>query len=241
MAGVRSLQGHSDGASALWRAMNANPSRVVLRLGAERSTGIDAAWQLPRAEGQVLLIASGTVLANRNIGAADARHFVANLVRHHVAPDGAVIFDDMHQGLSDLYDPAALFRDPRLGYTVALVLAAWLLYLLGSSNRFGPPLAEHSAPRQKDFLAAAGGFMARRLEPRAAALLLLDEWFDDVRRARGLPARGDPPWQALEATPALSRRTFDELRRAHEILRNGRTVDLVRLHNTLKQAREAIG
>ena len=95
-------------------------------------------------------------------------------------------------------------------------------------------------PRQADFLAAAGGFMARRLDRRDAALLLLEDWFEEVRRRRG--AEGAvPPWQEIEATPTLARPLYEELRESYERLQSRRTVDLVRLHNVLKAAREAIG
>jgi hypothetical protein len=241
MAGVTSLRGFSDAPSALWSVESAAPFRLTLRVGVERSTGIDALWQLPRDAGQVILVASGTVLANHNIGASDAREFVANLLERHLAADGTVIFDDMHQGVSRLYDAAALFRDPRLRYSAAFVLAAWLIYLLGSSNRFAPPLLAQTSPRQGDFLRAAGGFMARRLDRRAAGLLLFEEWFGEVRRARSLPQQAQPPWPELQATPTLPRSTYEELHASYERLTNGRTVNLPRLHNTLKPAREAIG
>jgi uncharacterized protein DUF4350 len=240
LGGVESLRGYSDDASEVWLARNGDPDQIVLRLAAETSSGLDALWQSPRLEGQIIVASSGSLLANRNIGAGDARHLVRNLVRYHVGAGGAVIFDDMHHGLSSLYDAAALLRDERLTSTIWFVLAAWLVYILGSSNRLTPPRSAPAAPRQADFLAAAGGFMARRLEKSAAGRLLLDEWFDEVRRARGLP-RNAPLWDELEATPALARSVYEELRGYHRKLAASQAVDLVRLHNVLRAAREAIG
>jgi hypothetical protein len=241
LAGVNSLHGYSDDASAVWVMRGANPDWLVLRLAYETSSGLDALWQSPRGNGQIIVSASASLLANRNIGTGDARALVRNLVRHHVAGDGgAVIFDDMHHGLSVLYDAAALFRDERLTATIWFVLAAWLVYILGSSNRLAPPRAPRAVPRQADFLAAAGGFMARRLDKSAAGLLLVNEWLDEVRRARGLP-RGAPPWSALEATPALARAVYEQIRDYHRKLTAGRAVDMVGLHNALRAAREAIG
>jgi hypothetical protein len=238
--GVESLHGYSDDASEVWLLRNANPYRLVLRLARERSTGLDALWQVPDGRGQIIVAASGSLLANRNIGTGDARELVRNIVRYHVATGGAVIFDDMHHGLSSLYDAAALFRDARLTHTIWFVLAGWLVYILGSSNRLAPPRAARTAPRQADFVAAAGGFMARRLDKCAAGLLLVDEWLADVRRARGLP-RDAPLWSEIEQTPALSTSVYEELRGYHRKLVAGRAVDLVRLHNVLRTAREAIG
>lgn len=240
LAGVESLHGYSDDESEVWLARNDDPNRLVLRLAYETSSGLDALWQVRRGSGQIIVAASGSLLANRNIGVGDARELVRNVVRYHVARDGAVIFDDMHHGLSSLYDAAALFRDERLTATIWFVLAAWLVYILGSSNRLAPPRAARASPRQADFLAAAGGFMARRLDKRAAGLLLMDEWLEDVRRARGLP-RDAPLWAELEATPTLSAHVFEELLGLNRKLAAGRTVDLVRLHNVLHRAREAIG
>ncbi len=238
--GVKTLRGFSDGPSEVWRALNSDEYRLALRLAFETSSGTDAMWQLPRGRGQIIVAASSSLLANRNIGEGDARRFVANLLRYHLATGGAVIFDDMHQGLSTLYDASAFLRDERLRYTIWFLLAAWLVYIVGSSNRLGAPRPRQTVPRQGEFLAAAGGFMARRLEKRAAGLLLIEEWLDDVRRARGLP-RGTPLWTELEKTPTLARGLYEELHVYHRRLAGGGSVDLVRLHNVLKQAREAIG
>ncbi len=241
MAGVESLRGYSDGPSSVWRAASAETDPLVLRLGVERGTGIDAVWEAPQGDGQVIVVASGSLLTNHIVADGDARRFLANVIRHHLATGASVIFDDMHQGLSVLYDADAFFADPRLHNTIWFLLAGWLVYLLGSSNRFGPPRQERDAPRQADFLDAVGGFMGGRLDRRDAGLVLFDEWFDDIRRARSLPPSAAPPWAELAATPTLGRDVLDELEREHGRLTSGRTVDLVRLHNTLRQARKAIG
>jgi len=240
LAGVESLRGYSDDASEIWVVTGTDRERLALRLATESTTGVDALWQMPRGRGQVILAASGSLLANRNIGEGGARILVRNILRYHLDAGGAVIFDDMHQGLSSLYDASALVRDDRLWHTIWFVLGAWLIYILGSSNRLAPPKPARSVPRQGDFVAAAGGFMARRLDRRAAGLLLIEEWLDEVRRARGLPS-GAPLWAELEATPTLARKVYEELHALHRTLTSGRAVDLVRLHNTLKEAREAIG
>jgi len=240
LEGVESLRGYSDDLSEVWVLQDRVHTKLILRLATEASTGVDAFWQIPRGRGQLFVAASGSLLVNRNIGDGGARVLVRNLLRHHLGAGGAVIFDDMHQGLSSLYDPAALLRDERLTNTIWFVLAAWLVYVVGSTNRLAPPKAARSVPRQRDFILAAGGFMARRLDRRAAGLLLIDEWLDEVRRARGLPP-GASVWPELEATPTLARRVHEELHSLQRALAAGRAVDLVRLHNTLKEAREAIG
>ena len=240
MDGVATLRGYSDAQSAVWEPTPWLADELLLRFAVERSSGVDAAWHRAYGNGHIITLASGTVLTNHLVAAADSGRFLANIVRHHLEDGGSVIFDDMHQGLSVIYDAAAFYRDSRLHHTLWFLVGAWFVYLLGSSNRLAPPQAPRDAPRQRDFLEAVGGFMARRLDPRDAGLLLLESWFDEVRRAQG--SRGlEPPWDELLATPTLGRETYGRLRRYHETLKKGRPVDLVRLHNTLRSAREAIG
>lgn len=241
MAGVTTLLGFSDDESALWEpaAPFARPG-VLLRLAAERSSGADAAWQRPYGNGHIIIVASGTLLTNHVVARADAYRFLTNLLAYHVEEDGAVVFDDMHQGLSAIYDAAAFFADPRFRRTLWFLIGAWFIYVLGSSNRFAPPVAGRTVPRQQDFVEAVGGFMARRLDSRDAAKLLLEDWFDDIKHTRGLRGAA-PPWKALEATPTLDTETYSQLRGAYEALQRGSTVDLVKLHHLLRKAKEAIG
>jgi hypothetical protein len=241
MEGVETLRGYSDAESALWSPiMPESASMLLLRLAAERSSGLDAGWERRYGNGHIVVVASGTILTNHLVADADAGRFLSNAVRNHVRSDGAVVFDDMHQGLSVIYDAAAFYGDPRLHRTLWFLLGAWLVYVLGSSNRLAPPAVQRAVPRQRDFLEAVGGFMARRLDARDAGMMLIKEWFDDVRHARGLKGDG-PPWDALRATPTLDTATYERLRRYHDALSEGKAVDLVRLHNTLRKAREAIG
>ena len=104
-----SLAGVTDSVASVWVA--AEDSIVAgVAFAREATTNTDAAWEIPVLNGRIIFMASGTLLSNRALGSADNRRFVANLVRWHVAPGGAVIFDDMHQGLSILYDPDAFIR-----------------------------------------------------------------------------------------------------------------------------------
>jgi len=239
LAGVDTLHGYSDDPSEIWWP-RPDASRLVLRLATESSSGNDALWERPYGSGEIIVAASASLLANRNIGEGGARELVRNILRYRLGDRGAVIFDDMHHGLSSLYDASALLRDARLRSTIWFVLAAWLVYVLGASNRLAPPRMPRSVPKQGDFVAAAGGFMARRLDRGAAGRLLLDEWLDEVRRARGLP-RGTSLWPELESTPTLARGVYEELHEYDRTLARGGAVDLVRLHNTVLRAREGIG
>src|SRR5690606_12213801 len=241
MRGVERLRGYSDSESALWRpVLPESQPPLLLRLATGRSSGLDAAWERRLGNGHIIVVASGAILTNHMVAESDAGRFLANAVRHHVRGDGAVIFDDMHQGLSVIYDASALFGDPRLHRSLWFLIGAWFVYVVGSSNRLAPPVSRRSGPRQRDFLEAIGGFMARRLNARDAGMMMFRAWFEDVKHARGL--RGDEaPWDALRATPTLDRATYERLRRYHDALSAGKAVDLVRLHNALRKAREAIG
>ncbi|HEX5420484.1 MAG TPA: DUF4350 domain-containing protein [Gammaproteobacteria bacterium] len=243
LTGVDALSGFSDEPSALWLLLNVAPAEdsLRLRLAKEVPSGVDALWQRVEGDGRIIVAASGSLLTNHVVANSSAGTFLANLVRKELGQGGTVIFDDMHQGLSVLYDPAAFFRDSRLHVTLLFLAAVWLAYVLGSSNRLGPAAEAEQAPRQRAFLEAVGGFMARRLDKRAAGMLMLEKWFEELRRKRGLPESAEPPWPHLLATPALGRATYDALKRAHEQLESGRQVDLVRLHNLINQARKAIG
>lgn len=243
MAGIDRLDGLSDGESAKWFV---NPTsiyadRPYFRLAIDEASNSDAAWQIPLDEGRILLFASGSLLANHRIAESDAAQLVANLLAWYLAPGGAFVFDDMHLGLSSLYDPAAFYADRRLHLTLAFLVAAWFVYLLGTSNRVAPVRPVDVEPRQADLLAGIGGFMARRLAPQDAGSRLFEEWFREIQAQRGLKDSSAAPWTALAATPTLDPKLVARLREDFDRLSEGHAVDLVSLHNRIRRARKAIG
>lgn len=242
LTGVTTLRGYSDGISSIWQPSRPTGDGLLLRLAAEQSSGLGGLWQLPVDSGQILVSASGTLLSNHTIGESDAAAFLANVIQHHLAPDGAVIFDDMHQGLSALYDPAAFYGDPRLRASLYFLVAAWLAWLVGSSNRLAPPVSSRELPRHSDLHEAVGGLMARRLDRRTMGRMMLDEWMESVTTEKHIEAgAGESGWSALARVPALSPTLRADLERCHERLQHDRPVDLTRLHNLLNRARKAIG
>src|SRR5690606_24886892 len=89
MEGVEMLRGYSDGESALWRPiMPESASMLLLRLAAERSSGLDAGWERRYGNGHIVVVASGTILTNHLVADSDAGRFLSNAVRHHVRADG---------------------------------------------------------------------------------------------------------------------------------------------------------
>jgi hypothetical protein len=243
LAGVAQLQGYSDDPTSKWIAVPNEPyaDRPFLRLARDAATGSDAAWEIAAGEGRIIVVASASLLTNEQIANADNAVLIDNIVADHVAADGAFIFDDIHHGLTSLYDPAAFFADSRLHATIGFLIAAWFVYLLAATNRIAPVKAQAPEPSPTDLLAAVGGFMARRLGPHEAGLLMFDEWFDELRRRRGLTDSAEPPWHEIEASPALNGKLRERLRDNYDRLEQGRSVDLVSLHNLILKAREAIG
>lgn len=242
-AGVDSLVGFSDTPSTRWEVFSRlrYSERPWLQLAVDAASAEPAAWQIPLDEGSILLLASGSLLANHLIADADAPRFVRNLIGYHLGAGGAFVFDDMHHGLTTLYDPAAFYSDSRVHATLAFVIAAWFVYLLGSTNRIAPIRPERAEARQADLLAGVGGFMARRLDPRETGLMLFEDWFREIRRHRNPGDDAESVWRALAATPTLAPALRARLREHYDRLRQGDAVDLVALHNLIRKARKAIG
>ena len=241
------FEGVSDDVTGIWRALP-DPLQLRLPVATEAQFGPGAILHLPSGNGQIFVVGLGSMLTNRAIGRADNRHFIANLVRHHV--DGGVIFDDFHQGLSTIYDAAELFRDPRLHVTILFVLAAWFVYMVGTWDRLAPTREQEATePGQLDFVRAVGGFLARKLDPVESGRMMFATRFaeiagesagTDTRTAPG-PGAVDPawferpPWPRLEANPLVDPAVLDALKADHARLAAGNKVDLRRLHNRLRE------
>jgi hypothetical protein len=178
--------------------------------------------------------------SNDNLGRGQNALLFANLVAFALGPDGKVIFDDMHQGDSELYDPAAFFGDPRLHGTIAFLFGMWLLWLLGYSNRFAPPAAAPRRLTTGEFMRAVGRFQARYLRPREAARGLFRHFFNDVRRRYRMPANGEPAWDALARTAGRAQAELRQLREWQEHLEQGRAVDLTRLRNLILKVQDSL-
>lgn len=236
LAGVATLQGETDARTSIWRLAAAKQAQSpaagrwqpLARLQRYRA---DAIWHREHGQGHVYLVALGSLLANRAVGQADNARFFANVVDAHLGADGAVLFDDFHQGLSTLYDPAAFFADPRLHVSVLFLIGLWLLYLVGTWNRLAPPDTEPAAPGQPDFVRAVGGLLARKLRRSDAARLLFAARFGRLAGPR--VTLGEPPWQRLAESPGVAAALADALREDHRRAAAGGRVDLVRLRNRL--------
>ena len=238
------FEGVSDDVTTIWQAAR-DPLRLRLPVATEAQFGPNAILHLPSGQGEVFVVALGSMLTTRAIGRADNRHFIASLVRHHAG--GGVIFDDYHHGLTAVYDAAALFRDPRLHVSILFVLAAWFVYMVGTWNRLAPVREQATEPGQLDFVRAVGGFLARKLDPVESGRMMFAARFAQIA---GEPAGSDartaapgavlarfehPPWPRLEANPLIDQAVLDALKSDHARLATGNKVDLRQLHNRLRE------
>lgn len=162
--------------------------------------------------GHVWLVTHGGSFANGLLNEADNAQLFANIAEHALNPGGHVVFDDFHQGLSDLYDPAAFFRDSRLHNTVLFIGAFWLLYLVGYSNRLAPLRPSHSRPMATELAEASAALYSRRISDRDLARGLLRHFYDDIRRRYRLAADTDAARTMLERDARISPADLERLR-----------------------------
>ncbi|HTU56982.1 MAG TPA: DUF4350 domain-containing protein, partial [Polyangiales bacterium] len=228
--GVRSLVGLSDYVHQSW-AVKVPYEGFALELAHERDSGAGVLWSRPFGNGRIIVSGFGSLFTNRAIGLEDNAALLANVVATSVTGTGAVLFDDAHQGLGAAYDPQKFYRDSRLHWTLAILLALWLVWVLGST-RLRVPSARARAPREADLMRASGGFLARVLTSDQAARRMYDNF---VRRllARLPDESGASAWTYLERHPRVAASEVEQLQRWYADACAGRRVPLPRLHNLL--------
>ena len=210
--------------------------RTALVLLDDPLTGSPAFWQVRVGEGTGWISGYADLFGNAALGASDNARLLANIVARSLGPDGRVIFDDMHQGLTEVYDPNAFFGDARLHATLWFIVGFWLIYVVGRSNRIAPLIQRPELPRAVDFVRAVGGLFARRLSGHEVALGLLRHFFAELRGVRA--AADGIDWELLARYPRVPSSQIDELRAMHSGLARGRTPDLVRLNNLINNIRK---
>ena len=210
--------------------------RTSLVLLEDSLTESPAFWQVRIGEGIGWISGYADLFSNAALGDGDNARLLANIVAGSLGPDGRVIFDDMHQGLTEVYDPNAFFGDARLHATLWFIVGFWLLYVVGRSNRIAPLAQRPELPRAVDFVHAVGGLFARRLTGREVAMGLLRHFFVELRGVRA--GADDVDWELLARNPRVPRSQVDELRILHSGLAQGRTPDLVRLNNLINSIRK---
>jgi hypothetical protein len=143
---------------------------------ARTAGGEGALFEQRLGSGHLLLSSGGSMFTNRALGEADNAKLFANIVSARVASDGVVLFDDLRQGVSASYNPARFYKDPRLYKTLFILLALWLVWVVGSTRLRAPVLVSHD-PSEADLVRHAGGLIARTVATQHAALCLYDGFF----------------------------------------------------------------
>jgi hypothetical protein len=228
---VQTAYGYSDYAPRTWN-VKVPRDGFLLSLAHVSESGEGVLWILPDGGGNVIVSGFGSVFSNRALGHADNARLLANIVGAAVAPTGAVLFDDEHQGLSATYDPAKFYRDRRLYETLGCLALVWLVWVLGGTKlHVSPPRA--AAPREEDLVHTTGTFLARALRPAAAARRLFELFFLRLRtRQRTAPDLASF-WDWLEHHPRVSRSDITQLREWYADAYSDRRVPLARLHNLI--------
>ncbi len=231
LAGVRTLGLETDYESREW-SLRMPYDNFVLTL-ARGGNGEGALFEQRVGAGRILLSAGGTLFTNRALANDDNAQLIANIVSVTVAKDGAVLFDDLRQGLSASYDPTRFYRDTRLYKTLAILLGLWLAWVLGGTRLRAPPIVVHD-PSEADLVRSAGGLIARTVASWHAALALFDHFFAGVARAARGQERGEQ-WLWLERHAAILPQELDLLKKWYADAHAMHEVPLVRLRNLLDQ------
>lgn len=233
LAGVKKLGLETDYEPEEW-SLRMPYDNFVLTL-ARGANGEGALFEQRLGAGRILLMSGGTAFSNRALGNDDNARLFSNIVATSVAPGGAVLFDDLRQGLSASYDPARFYKDPRLIRTALIVFATWFVWVLGSTRLRAPPIVRHD-PSEAELVRRSGDLIARTVAPHLVALRLYDQFFAALargeRRAHGGADLNDD-WSWLERHGALLPQELDRLRAWYADAIAGREVPLVPLKNLL--------
>lgn len=205
----------------------------ALVLAHNAASGEPAFWLRADGAGSIIVSGFSTLFTNRALGTADNARLLANIVAASLGPQGAVVFDDQHQGLTAAYDPAKFYQDRRLYQTIGVLAATWLIWVLGATRLKMAP-AKRSAPREADLVRTTGLFLARVLRPAAAAREMFEHFF---RQLRVCPHSGRPDpgelWEWLGNHPRLTRADVQQLQLWYAAAYADRRVPLLRLHNLI--------
>jgi hypothetical protein len=230
--GVREVVALSDYPSQAW-TVKVPYDGFVLSLARERETGEGVLWTRPLGNGRIIVSGLGSLFTNRALGLADNARLLANIVGATVDSGGAVLLDDMHQGLGATYDPEKFYKDRRLYATGGVVAVLWLCWVFGST-RLQIPVTHAPVPREAELVRATGGFLARVLSSDAGARGLFEHFFRRVgERLPPSRQKGRPPWELLEDHHGIARADIRQLRDWYADAYAARRVPLGRLHNLI--------
>lgn len=195
-------------------------------------------WETVFGNGRLWLSRYSSLLSNAHIAKDGNARLASNLVAVGLGPGGTLIFDDMHQGVSSLYDSKAFFRDPRLWNSLLFVIGAWLLWVAARAQRLAPLRLAPPERHATDYVRAVGGLLARRMTEPAVARALLTHFFDDVRTLHHLPPSGSEDWELLNRLYHGPPRDLERLRAMAHRIESARSVNLSQFTLLLARIRE---
>lgn len=230
-AGVKSVRGVSDQVRGMWR-LRVPYDGFALELARDRDSKAGVVWLRAIGQGRIIVGGYASLLSNRMLGESDNARLLANIVGGFVRPGGRVLFDDGHHGLRPDYDPQQFFGDRRLHWTVAIVLAGWLAWVLGGT-RLRTPESALRTPASTDLVRASGEFFARVVAPHAAARRLFELFFERLRVSRQAPRDSTAHWEWLESHPRVAMADVDRLKAWYAAAHGGRRLPLRDLHNLI--------
>lgn len=233
LEGVHQAVALSDFPPMQW-SINVPRDGFMLVLAHEESTQQGVLWVRPLGAGTILVSGFASLFSNRALALGDNARLLANIIASTIAPGGAVIFDDEHQGLSAAYDPAKFYKDRRLYVTMAIVAAAWLVWVLGGTQ-LPAPAVQIPAPQETQLVRDTGLFLARVLRPAAAARRLFDNFFLGIRGVLhdDRSVENATLWAWLEQHPRLATAEVAQLKFWYAQAYADQKVPLVRLRNLI--------
>ena len=222
-----------------WYLTGATRGRMVLPLLTESDDG-SAFWEARVGSGRLWVSRYSHLFSNVGLGEADNARFMANIIAAALGRNGSVIFDDMHHGITDIYDAKAFFSDPRFTTTMTFMVGFWLLYLVGRSRRLAPAREAVSRYYAADLARAMAGLFVRRLSTVTVERQLFVFFFNDIRSRYGLPTNGQPLWSMLSGMSRISTGDVNALRTHYEQAAAGRKPDLVAVARLMQRTRESL-
>jgi hypothetical protein len=199
-----------------------------------------ALWAFRSGVGGGWVSSHPDLFGNVTLGLADNARLFANLAESVLGEHGYIIFDDMHFGVSDLYDPENFFSDPRLRTTLMLLGVLWVAYVFGYSNRLAPPAHTHRPARASDFVEAMAGFFARRLNAGAAARGILEHFYAEIRGFYRMTDVRTPVGTLLRNNSAVRDGDIRDLEELARNIGNNRNIDLIRLTRTIDRIKRTL-
>ena len=228
---------HDDPDIMLAGASGARQTLPLLQRDAPGGFGL---WEFRRGAGGGWVSSHPDLFGNVTLGLADNARLFANLAESALGEDGTVIFDDMHFGVSDLYDPDNFFSDSRLHTTLMLLGGLWIMYVFGYSNRLAPPAPKQHHPHASDFVGSMAGFFARRMSSAAVARGILDHFYNDIRGFYRTADPRTPVGILLRNNSALRDGDIRELEEVAHNADDNRKIDLIRLTRTIDRIQRTL-